>query len=276
MGYIALRQAIFCSFEDRCTHPQPSGQRWTSTHTAEPVYLQFSNTDACNNWFALLRSYAIPEIYGRWFFPGDGGSYRMWRQVELTVIQGRNLGNAKSLETNNEANSENDGLDLGVSCEIHLNDILCGRTTVKKGLRSPDWHENFTFSDLPPFEMIDLLVWQEKKLFRPVILGSVRIPLINFCRGETVEGWFPVLHGGSIAGDVQVGELRLKIRIDELVSSYLSYITLLPHPTERLFFLVRPMQDFSRFFLLSIILYCSLTITGLLDIQLPQLFGLDE
>ena len=172
----------------------------------------------------------------------------MWRQVELTVIQGRNLGNAKSLEASSEANSELDGLDLGVSCEIHLNDILCGRTTVKKGLRSPDWHEHFTFSDLPPFEMIDLLVWQEKKLFRPVILGSVRIPLINFCRGEAVEGWFPVLHGGSIAGDVQVGELRLKIRIDESVSPYVSYITSLPHCTERSFFRTRPIQDFLRSF----------------------------
>jgi hypothetical protein len=195
-----------------------SGQRWTSTHTAEPVYLQFSNADACNNWFALLRSYAIPEIYGRWFSSGDGGSYRMWRQVELTVIQGRKFGNARAVDASSEATPELNGLDLGVSCEIHLNDILCGRTTVKKGLGSPDWHESFTFSDLPPFETIDLLVWQEKKSFRPVFLGSVRIPLINFCRSETIEGWFPVLHGGSIAGDVQVGELRLKMRIDELVS----------------------------------------------------------
>jgi hypothetical protein len=200
-----------------------SGQRWTSTHTAEPVYLQFPSTDACNNWFALLRSYAIPEIYGRWFSPGDGGSYRMWRQVELTVVQGRSLGSARPLEASSEASSEPDGLDFGVSCEIHLNDILCGRTTVKKGLGSHDWHENFTFSDLPPFEAIVLLVWQEKKLFRPVILGSVRIPLINFGRSETIEGWFPVLQGGSIAGDVQVGEIRLKMRIDELVSHCPSY-----------------------------------------------------
>jgi hypothetical protein len=139
----------------------------------------------------------------------------MWRQVELTLLQGRNLGNAKPPEASSEASLEPDGLDLGVSCEIHLNDILCGRTTVKKGLGSPDWHENFTFSDLPPFETVDLLVWQEKKLFRPAILGSVRIPLLNFCRGEAIEGWFPVLQGGSIAGDVQVGELRLKMRIDE-------------------------------------------------------------
>ena len=142
----------------------------------------------------------------------------MWRQVELTIIQGRNLGNNTTpLELNGDFNSEPDATDFGVSCEIHLNDILCGRTTVKKGIGSPDWHESFTFSDLPPFETLDVLVWREKKLFRPAILGSVRVSLTNFRRGESVEGWFPVLHGGSIAGDVQVGELRLKLRVDESV-----------------------------------------------------------
>jgi len=203
-----------------------SGQRWSSTHTAEPVYLQFTNSDACNTWLALFRSYAIPEIYGRWFFPADGGSYRMWRQVELTVIQGRNLGNTKPFAeipgntgvVGVESNSEPDAVDLDVSCEIHLNDTLCGRTTVKKGIGSPDWHESFTFSDLPPFDTLDVIVWREKKLFKPTIMGSVRITLSNFRRGEAVEGWFPVLHTGPIASDLQVGDIRLKIRVDESVS----------------------------------------------------------
>jgi len=105
-----------------------------------------------------------------------------------------------------------------VSCEIHLNDTLCGRTTVKKGVGSPDWHESFTFSDLPPFDTLDVIVWREKKLFKPTIMGSVRITLSNFRRGEAVEGWFPVLHTGPIASDLQVGDIRLKIRVDESVS----------------------------------------------------------
>ncbi|KAF7339472.1 Elongation of fatty acids protein [Mycena sanguinolenta] len=130
-------------------------QRWISNSTpaAEPVYLQFANSETCSTWLALLRSYAIPEIYGRLFFPNDGGSYRMWRQVELTVIQARNLGNTRLVESSNGAaviggtdNPEaTDPVDLDVSCEIHLNNMLCGRTTVKKGIGSPDWHENFTF-----------------------------------------------------------------------------------------------------------------------------------
>jgi hypothetical protein len=144
----------------------------------------------------------------------------MWRQVELTVIQGRNLGLVRPLAgvpsdgagLDPEPRLEPDMVDLDISCEIHLNAILCGRTTVKRGVGSPDWHESFTFPDVPPFENLDIIIWREKRLLKPAIIGSARVTLSNFRRGETVEGWFPVLH--SSAG-VQVGELRLKIQVDE-------------------------------------------------------------
>ncbi|KDQ30794.1 hypothetical protein PLEOSDRAFT_49472 [Pleurotus ostreatus PC15] len=148
----------------------------------------------------------------------------MWRQVELTVQQGRYLGSARFLgdqgangavPPSTETNQEPEVIDMDVSCEIFLNDVICGRTTVKKGIGSPDWHESFTFPDLPPFEMLDVNVWREKKLFKPTMMGSVRITLSNFRRGEAVEGWFPVLHSGVAGNDVQVGEIRLKIRVDE-------------------------------------------------------------
>jgi hypothetical protein len=152
----------------------------------------------------------------------------MWRQVELSIIQGRNLGNQKPLpdansHTGGAVDPEVDAVDLDVSCEIHLNEQLCGRTTVKRGIGSPEWHENFTFSDLPPFEMLEVIVWREKKMQKPVVMGSVRIALSNFRRGEAVDGWFPVLHGGPIASSVQVGDVRMKIRVDEEI--------ILPHST---------------------------------------------
>ena len=196
------------------------GQRWTPSHTAEPLYLQFSSAEACSAWQALLKSCAIPEIYGRWLFPTEGGSYRMWRQVELTIVQGKNLGLTRcdgSINDGNRADThlEVDGHDVDLSCEIHLNDILCSRTTVKNGLGSPDWHENFTFPGLPPFESLDIIIWQEKKLSKPSVLGITRIALGNFRRGDAVEGWFPVLNRGAIGTEIQVGELRLKICVDE-------------------------------------------------------------
>ncbi|KAF8168097.1 Rho GTPase activation protein [Crassisporium funariophilum] len=204
-----------------------SGQRWTSSHTAEPLYIQFPNSETCSTWQALLKAYAIPEIYGRWFFPMDGGSYRMWRQVELTVMQGRNLGLTKydaGLNGNSDPTPEPDGADVDISCEIHLNDILCSRTTVKKGLGSPDWHETFTFPGLPPFESLDVFVWKEKKLHKPTVLGITRVSLANFRRGDAVEGWFPVVQSGTIGTEIQVGELRLKIRVDEeIILPYSAY-----------------------------------------------------
>ncbi|KAJ3791000.1 GTPase activating protein [Lentinula aff. detonsa] len=210
-----------------------AGKPWAaSSSLEEPIYLQFNSTNACNTWLALLRSYALPEIYGRWFFPAEGGSYRMWRQVDLTVIQGRNLGNNKPFEIldedGNDSASEPDPIDLDVYCEILLNETLCARTTVKKGIGSPQWHEIFVLSDLPPFEGLDIWVWREKKHFKPSVLGTVRIALNNFRRGEAVEGWFPVLQSGSIASDIQVGELRMKIRVDEeIILPYSAYHKLL-------------------------------------------------
>ncbi|KAF9044534.1 Rho GTPase activation protein [Hymenopellis radicata] len=191
-------------------------QSWGQAASTQPVYLQFANPEACNMWLVLLRSYANTEIYGRRMYREDGGSYRMWRQVEVVVIQARNLGNPKPLDSNvNESSSEPDPIDLDVSCEINLNAITCGRTTVKKCIGSPDWHESFTFSDLPPFENLEVIVCREKKLFKPTALGSVCINLLNFKRGELIDGWFPVLQSGPLATDIQVGDIRLKITVDE-------------------------------------------------------------
>ncbi|KAF8846384.1 Rho GTPase activation protein [Paxillus ammoniavirescens] len=208
------------------------GQRWSSGIRSEPIYLHFDDADACNTWLVLLRSYARPEIYGQTFFPSDGGLYRMWRQVELTVLQGRNLGNQKSsvdasassVTLGEDSRAESDPVDLDVFCEIHLNDNLCGRTTVKKGIGSPDWHEHFMFADLPPFEALQVLVWKGKRVVKPTLLGSIRIALTNFRRGEDVEGWFPVTQSSGVLTGVQVGEIRMKLRVnEEIVLPYPSY-----------------------------------------------------
>ncbi|KNZ73432.1 Ras GTPase-activating protein gap-2 [Termitomyces sp. J132] len=211
------------------------GQRWTSTHTAEPIYLHFSSNETCNTWLVLLRSYAVPEIYGRLPFPNDGGSYRMWRQLELTVVQGRGLGIVK-LSENRLSGDVGESDDFTVSCHVLLNSILCGRTSEKKAMGSPDWLENFTFSDLPPFDSLVLLIRRDKKMTKTTTLGSVLIPLVHFRRGEVVEGWFPILHSGSTASDFQVGELRLKILVnEEIILPQTAYASLLQTLSSRNF-----------------------------------------
>ncbi|OBZ79003.1 Ras GTPase-activating protein gap-2 [Grifola frondosa] len=208
-----------------------SGQMRSSTPAVEPLYMQFEDDDTMKTWLALLRSYAMPEVYGRWLSPEDGGLYRMWRQVELTCLQGRNLGTSRPLSEEPpcelDAKADADAIDMDVFCEMHLNGFLSGRTTVKKGIGSADWHERFTFADLPPFENLEIVVWREKKLMKPAIIGTVLIVLVNFRRGEYVEGWFPVLYGGQTAS-MQAGELRLKIRVDEeIILPFYAYSGLL-------------------------------------------------
>ena len=195
-------------------------QRWSATHSTEPLYVAFPSTEAVNTWMALLRSYAIPEVYGK-SYTHWGGTYRIWRQVELTCIQGRNIGVSRSLDPSStttgdqEGRSDVESVDLDLFCEIYFNDVLSGRTVVKKGLGSPDWHESFLFTDLPPFERLAIVIWREKKLQKPFVIGTVYITLTNFRRGEDVEGWFPVLLGGASTACTQVGQLRLKLRVDE-------------------------------------------------------------
>ncbi|KAI0275066.1 Rho GTPase activation protein [Gloeopeniophorella convolvens] len=206
-------------------------QRWSATRSTEPLYFAFPSTDILNAWTALLRSYAAPEIYGI-SSSQRGGSYRIWRQVEVTCVQGLNLGVHRPLDptpntntsTDTEGHGDAEAVDLDLFCEVYVNSVLSGRTVVKKSVGSPDWHEIFTFTDLPPFERLAVVVWREKKLQKPSIIGTVYITLTNFRRGEHVEGWFPVLSGGSTAPSTQVGKLRLKIRVDEeIVLPYSEY-----------------------------------------------------
>lgn len=162
-------------------------------------------------------------MYGQPYTPSDDGLYRMWRQVELTVMQGRNLGHQKpfvdasasSLTLGEDSRMESDPVDLDVFCEIRINDNVCGRTTVMKGIGSPDWHENFLFADLPPFEALEVLLWKEKRVVKPTLLGSIRIALTNFRRSEDVEGWFPVIQPSGILTGIQVGEIRMKLKVHE-------------------------------------------------------------
>lgn len=184
----------------------------TPNAASEPMYLQFPDPDLLNLWLVLLRSHAIPEVYGRWINAQDGGLYRMWRQVELTCIQGRNLGNSRPTVDDATTDPE-ESFDMDVYCSLWVNSILCGKTTVRKGVGSPDWHEGFTFTDLPPFDTLEVIVWRDKRLAKPVQIGTIALPLMNFRRGEHVEGWFPVLSSAQAGG--VAGEIRLKLRVDE-------------------------------------------------------------
>jgi hypothetical protein len=143
----------------------------------------------------------------------------MWRQIEVNCVQGRNLGATRTEGAlppgTPDSFQEGETADSEVFCEIYMNDMLVGRTTVKKGIGAPEWQEGFVIPDLPPFENLEVVVLKEKRGSKTSVLGTVLIILGNFRRGEYVEGWFPVLDNTAANVSNQVGELKLKVRADE-------------------------------------------------------------
>ncbi|VDB84482.1 unnamed protein product [Peniophora sp. CBMAI 1063] len=204
-----------------CTSPH---QRRTATHTTEPLYFALSSHDSLLTWMAILRSYAVPEIYGSNTSP-EGGMYRIWRQVDLHIAQGRNFSGSRSIPSSSSPSepgrdgNEPEAVDLDLYCEVYISRQLSARTIVKRSLGSPEWHERFTFPDLPQFDYLLVVVWQEKRGIKPTLVGSVDISLTNFRRGSLVDGWFPVLYGSSshVNAPLQVGQLRLRVQVQEEV-----------------------------------------------------------
>jgi hypothetical protein len=231
----------------------------SSTNWQDPIYLAFQTPEAHNTWLVLLRSYATPEVYGRFIAAEQGGLYRMWRQIELFVLRGRNIGvrpktpepkrlGSRAGRRKDGGSDEDEANGAGAAtlsgativanhhapgdgtsasavsssdtehdlfCEIALDGVVSGRTTVKYRTNAPEWIESFAFRDLPGFGSMHVNVWRDRKLFGPSLVGVVEISLANFRRGEFVEGWWPVF---SPSGNgMQVGEVKLRVRVDECV-----------------------------------------------------------
>ncbi|GJJ09690.1 hypothetical protein Clacol_003914 [Clathrus columnatus] len=215
----------------------------------EPIYLSFDSKDAVNCWNALLGSYALPEVYG--CEKVSGGLFRMWRQVALTVMHARNLGlnkklastesnlsSAQSLDPDRNESSSDSSADSQMFCEIYYEGVILGRTIYQKGQSGVDsdptswtWLEMFRLSDLPPFGILDVRILRFRKATKPTLIGHVEMSLSHFRRGQLLEGWFPVMTVVSNGNGVQIGDLRLKIKVDEEVilpsEAYSSITTIL-------------------------------------------------
>jgi hypothetical protein len=224
-------QTLLPAASDQIAGPSKAHRRQQSNiPLLEPIYLAFESRDAANCWSALLRSYAKTEIYGR--HVDARGLYRKWRQVSLTVMHGRNLGVAGKLTSQEglasaaptEAERGGDGsieacADSTVFCEIVIDGFTSARTMFQQGVPGtpPEWTwlESFTFSDLPPFGSFSIRVWR-KKPAKSTLVGTVDISLESFRRAQLQEGWSPVMSCVPSGGNsIQVGDLKLKLRVDE-------------------------------------------------------------
>lgn len=246
MAHSPSLQSLVPAVPDHVGGPRKTHRRQQSTAPQlEPIYLSFDCRDVANCWNALLRSYAKPEIYG--LHVDARGLYRIWRQVNLTVMHGRNLGSigkfapddglasgAPLADTEREEGSTEAFADSSVFCEIVVDGFTSGRTTYRKGeAETPPnwtWLENFIFSDLPPFGIFSIRVWRKKKP-KSTLVGTVDINLGHFPRAQAKEGWFPVMSSVPSGNGIHVGDLKLKMRVDECVESQSSFFVKLLRST---------------------------------------------
>ncbi|KAG8691342.1 hypothetical protein FRC11_004899 [Ceratobasidium sp. 423] len=135
----------------------PSGATNTPATAYEPVYLAFRSRDTLNSWLVLLRSFARPDIrpypYPVGYAFPQNISYRIWRQLQITILAGRKLaskhifGPGSSDESNSKDSGDKSGDRWEGMFEVVLNGVVIGRTGFKS-LPGPAWStERITVTD---------------------------------------------------------------------------------------------------------------------------------
>ncbi|KAG9007982.1 hypothetical protein FRB93_007001 [Tulasnella sp. JGI-2019a] len=165
-----------------------------------PLYIAFSSPEMRQEWLALLKCYAKPEIHNSRAIPGSdriknaGGLFRVWRGLALEVIEARGLVGCHGtvslpgpLPSPSASNTEFSSFSFGgsdlestslmvdqdVFCEVHLDSALAGRTTSKRvplvttslGASvdsSVVWNETIQWEGLPAHNTLEVYVWRNR------------------------------------------------------------------------------------------------------------------
>ncbi|KAJ1912579.1 hypothetical protein IWQ60_009603 [Tieghemiomyces parasiticus] len=204
-------------------------------------YFTADNPTERNVWLCLLKAAAKPEIFG----PVQHGigkptlEFRAVRTFWVRVVEAHEVSGS------------------AFYCNLFLDDTLRARTSTKTG--GPlQWREDFLFTDLPSFYCgVSVAIYSSNKMLKDNLVGQAVIPIPTLRRGETYDGWYPVLgnpqhpdlnactilrgsgalaaggglgvslvgpgghgrsnHDGPLPLIHKVGGLRLKLRYDEIV-----------------------------------------------------------
>jgi hypothetical protein len=138
----------------------------------------------------------------------------MWRQLDVVVCDGRLTCPADVLGSPGKSEQDSDLLFV----ELLLDGQLLARTTAQRpnsGAVGPEWQESFSLPDLPPAQRV-LIRLSRTRRGMSFSLGEIAIELGSLRRGESDERRYPVLPlDDPRAGVAPIGELRLKLRMDE-------------------------------------------------------------
>ncbi|KIO30858.1 hypothetical protein M407DRAFT_222537 [Tulasnella calospora MUT 4182] len=149
------------------------------TSSYPPIYIRFSSAEVHDTWFALLHAHSVPETFVNGvpslpIYDEEAVQHRKWRALSLNIdwldgLDGSEEGGVRegpSSSSNKDSLSGSPWVDFDFYCDILLDDLLVGRTTIKRWSRPPnspmrvDWHERFEQSDLPSLGNLQLLIWR--------------------------------------------------------------------------------------------------------------------
>ncbi|KAI0164491.1 Rho GTPase activation protein [Hypoxylon sp. FL1284] len=219
----------------------------TSTRLSifRPVYLAVDTRIPFEAWFALLRVFAVPDLYGleapadqvteiRDFGDEfDGQIFRLEKTIQIRVTEAK-IRKAAPLPEQYERHSKNrDPLSGNYLAEVILDGEVRSRTTTQTDTKNPFWREFAQFTELPtalPYlsvilkrvegdlessshQLQESLDLQKTGNLAEVMCGSVDIPLDKLERAKDHEQWFQICDGKR----EPIGSMFVKVNHDELV-----------------------------------------------------------
>ncbi|KAH6604553.1 bud2-gtpase-activating for bud1p rsr1p [Trichoderma cornu-damae] len=224
-----------------------------ATHVSvfRPVYLAVDTRIDFEVWFALLRTFAVPDIFCLDDPQADeiqdvadiekdqpGEVFRMEKIIRVRVVEAKIKANPVGVEWFSPEKCGRIGPDPLVGCylaEVILDGEVRARTTTKTDTKNPFWREDCEFNDLPPIVQ-DLSVVLKRverggsdgyskssaaaaaaaaASTQEVMCGSVRIGLDDVERGQGgQESWQPILDDKQ----QNIGSMLIKVFHDEHVA----------------------------------------------------------
>ena len=228
-------------------YPQYGGSPAAITPT-RPCYMALESREKYEGWWALLRLFSAPEMYGPdRRSPGssfdDGQAldnaphlapahdmFRLERAASLRVIEARLRSAARTTEKGSTARSsiksKDQGAPDGYFVELLVDGITRARTVTRQDASSLFWREEYDFFELPRSVTGTTLILKQHRASGSsdrsvpdvrssddaVVCGKVQVEFIHRSRDDAPEAWYQILNDEEEV----VGDVLLRVKIEEL------------------------------------------------------------
>ena len=211
---------------------------------ARPCYMALESREKYEGWWALLRLFSAPELYGP--DPRSPGSsfddgqalddaphlapahdmFRLERAASLRVIEARLRPATRAAEKSSTARSSTRLKDQGYFVELLVDGITRARTVTRQDPSSLFWREEYDFFDLPrSVTGATLIVKQHsasgsgdrsqpdvRSSDDAVVCGKVQVEFIHRSKDDAPEAWHQILNDEKEV----VGDVLLRVKVEEL------------------------------------------------------------